>query len=260
MTALTRRAFLFAAAATAFQPTRAADFPYTVLITGSNRGIGFGLAQIYAQKGWHVLATTRRPNEAEDLKALAANYENVAIEYLDVTNYDSVDALAAKLKGKDIDVLINNAGISGMSYNQIFGKLNFPMFEEVLRTNVIGPLKVAEAFVNHVAMSRQKKIVNVTSGSGVVSRVRQGNHYFYRASKAGLNIEMVALSIELAPRGVIVAMLSPGNVLTGFAEGEPRPNVISLEENGEAMFAVIDQLTPDMSGRHWRHTGEEAPI
>ena len=90
----------------------AADTP-TVLITGASRGIGLELARQYAERGWQVIATARTPTEATALMAIAKQHANVTVEALDVTDYAQIDALAAKYKGRPIDVLLNNAGISG---------------------------------------------------------------------------------------------------------------------------------------------------
>ena len=85
----------------------------TVLITGSNRGIGFEFVHQYATKGWNVIATCRHPETAEDLKILAAQYPNVTIERLDVLDHAMIDALAEKYESTPIDVLLSNAGIDG---------------------------------------------------------------------------------------------------------------------------------------------------
>jgi NAD(P)-dependent dehydrogenase (short-subunit alcohol dehydrogenase family) len=83
----------------------------TVLITGSNRGIGLEFARQYAEKGWDVIATSRSPANDDELQALAAQYDNLRIEALDVSDHGQIDALAKKLEGTPIDVLLNNAGI-----------------------------------------------------------------------------------------------------------------------------------------------------
>jgi Dehydrogenases with different specificities (related to short-chain alcohol dehydrogenases) len=68
----------------------------TVLITGSNRGIGLALAQNYAEQGWNVIATCRKPKKATDLMSLRENFSNVNIEELDVTSEEQINALAKK--------------------------------------------------------------------------------------------------------------------------------------------------------------------
>src|SRR5512142_1153487 len=83
----------------------------TVLITGANSGIGVEFAKQYAAKGWTVIATHRRPDTPPSLAELAARYKTFRIEKLDVTSMDNARALAGKLQGMPIDVLINNAGV-----------------------------------------------------------------------------------------------------------------------------------------------------
>jgi NAD(P)-dependent dehydrogenase (short-subunit alcohol dehydrogenase family) len=83
----------------------------TVLITGANSGLGLEFAKQYAAKGWSVIATHRRSGVPESLAAIAAKFDNVRVEHLDVTSAEDVSALAAKLKDVPIDLLINNAGV-----------------------------------------------------------------------------------------------------------------------------------------------------
>ncbi len=92
--------------------TRQSDGP-TVLITGSNRGIGLAFARQYAEKGWNVIATARNPEAAEALQALVAEHPTVVIERLDVTDHAALEALAQDYRDRPIDVLIKNAGVLG---------------------------------------------------------------------------------------------------------------------------------------------------
>ena len=95
---------------------RADDYVPTVLVTGANRGIGLELTRQYAARGWQVIATARKPAEATELKAIAADSEGkVSIETLDVTDFAAIDALAAKYKDKPVDVLFNSAAESAGS-------------------------------------------------------------------------------------------------------------------------------------------------
>src|SRR4051812_11175861 len=127
----------------------------TVLITGSNRGIGLAFATAYAEKGWTVIATARSPDEAAELKALAAKHKTVLLEPLDVTSQAGIKALAAKSKGKPIDVLINNAGIGDFTGGGTLGAFDAKLFDRVMETNVLGPLLVSQAFMENVAASGQ---------------------------------------------------------------------------------------------------------
>ena len=106
--------------------------PATVLITGSNRGIGLALAEHYAKEGWKVIATCRKPNQAVRLKNIADKHPLVMIEEIDVTDMQTINKVAYKYKDSSIDVLINNAGISGGLTNQVFGNLDYSIFKRVM--------------------------------------------------------------------------------------------------------------------------------
>jgi NAD(P)-dependent dehydrogenase (short-subunit alcohol dehydrogenase family) len=97
----------------------------TVLITGSNRGIGLEFVRQYAERGWQVIATCRNPEAANDLQAIAAEYDKVRLEPLDVTDHDGVDALAKKYANSTIDVLLNNAALLGSPGRSGAGQYGF---------------------------------------------------------------------------------------------------------------------------------------
>lgn len=230
----------------------------TVLITGANRGIGLELARGYAERGWNVIATARRPEAASELAAIRAAHANLVIERLDVTDFAQVDALAEKYRGRPIDVLLNNAGISGGSENQKFGALNYEVYNEVHAVNVLGPLKMAEAFYANVAASEQKKIINITSGQGSIAKT-WGCCYFYRTSKAALNMMMRNIALELKPKGITVGLISPGFVRTGFTKGLDLPMMITAEESARSVIEVIDGYDLAKTGTFLEHDGSEWP-
>jgi NAD(P)-dependent dehydrogenase (short-subunit alcohol dehydrogenase family) len=235
------------------QPPAPATSPAgTVLITGSNRGLGLEFARQYAARGWQVIATARDPGAATDLRAVAAKTSAVTIDKLDIEDRAAITALAAKYRGTPIDVVINNAGVLGEMKAQTAGALDYAQFEQVMAVNVFGALAVAEAFRDHVAGSRQKKIVSLTSRSGVISQPGYRGPSFYRASKVALNMVMRVLADEFRERGIIVALVSPPPTETDMLrqligpenaarQGKP-PDVIG------GLIKVIDGLTMDNSG------------
>ncbi len=235
-----------------------ADGTPTVLITGANRGIGFELARQYAERGWGVIATARRPTQADELNALAARHPNLVVEALDVTKHAQIDGLAAKYRERPIDILINNAGISGGHENAKFGAMNYDTYYEVHAVNVVGPTKMAEAFLPHVAASEQKKIINITSGQGSIAKT-WGCCYFYRTSKAALNMMMRNIALELKPKGITVGLISPGFVRTGFTKGLDLPMMITAEESARSVIEVIDSYDLAKTGTFLEHDGSEWP-
>ena len=220
----------------------------TVLITGSNRGIGLSLAENYAEQGWNVIATCRKPDKATDLISLKGEYDNVNIEQLDVTSQKQINALAEKYKGIPIDVLLNNAGILGDIRDQVFGALNEETFEQVFAVNTLAPLKVSEAFVEHVSLSEQKKIISMTSGLGSMQiTANQSYFYFYRMSKAALNMAVVAMNASLRNQGIISALIAPGQVDTKLLaeSGYRGPNKITPDESAKSLIRIIDSLSQE---------------
>ena len=231
----------------------------TVLITGSNRGIGFEFARQYAARGWNVIATTRSPEKAEALNVLAGTYDNITIEQLDVTDFDQVDALAEKYAATPIDLLLNNAGISGGGKTQMFTQMDYDVFARVLAVNAIAPLKISEAFYPHVSASRDKKIVTVSSSEGVISGVKRPSLYFLRSSKAAVNMAMVNLALQLKRQGISVALVNPGPTDTDMMAGLPKKMLRPTPDSVADMMRNIDRLTPANSGKLLSYDGSIVP-
>ena len=231
-----------------------------VLITGANRGLGLEFVKQYAEGGWSVIATARDLAAAPELQALARQHAGVRLEALDVGNSGEIHSLAERLSGVAIDVLLNNAGWLGDTRKQSFAELNYTTFEEVLRINTFGPLAMAKAFMPHVLAGEQKKIVVITSGLSSLANTRQfGNLYFYRISKAGVNMAMRTLQAEVRAQGVKVGILAPGMVDTRLLRqsGYAGPGVIDAPQSVTAVRAHIERLTQD--AEMILYTGDKLP-
>ena len=251
----------------------------TILITGANRGIGLAFAGEYARRGWQVIATCRNPGKAERLQGLASQYPRLSIEALDVTDAGEIAELAGRLRGQPIDVLLNNAAYLGEVEPQQFGQLDYDAFARAVDVNLLGPLRVSEAFVEQVAASRQKKIVILGTAASSHGLLGPGLQlYAYRASKAGLHMAADRMAIDLAPRGIIVALVNPGLVDTkgvlDLKPGEPVPDVskplmpliesgamemLRPAESAAALANIIAALTPNDAGRFIDVDGQEIP-
>jgi len=244
-----------------FTGASAADTPPTVLVTGANRGIGLEFVRQYAAKGWRVIATTRDPAGADQLQALArtTGHGEVLVERLDVTSAPDVAALAAKYRGQPIDVLINNAGDTGdfRGSSQKLGSLDYAEGERMMAVNAFGPLRVSEAFYDNVRQSTQKKIVAITALLGVHSFDYGGfdGAYWYKLTKAAMNAAMANLARESAKDGVVVALLTPGEVAVEKVRN-PGPQFITPAVSIRGMIEVIAALTPNDSGAIIRYNGK----
>ena len=230
-----------------------------VLITGSNRGIGLEFTKQYLERGWTVIATARKPEKAEDLRQLGIQYpERLSIHQLDVTDNERIDELAKELEDQPIDLLLNNAGISGYIPDQIFGRLDYDSFEQVLAVNTVAPLKMAEAFYTHIKSSNLKKIVSVSSSEGSIGGAyddESGRMYFYRSSKSALNMVMVNLAFQLKSRGIAVGLVNPGPTDTDFMRGIPFP-LRSTEEAVTDMIENIEEIDLDNTAAYLNYNGK----
>ena len=267
------RALWLIAAVTCGYFTGSATLADTVLITGANSGLGLELTKQYAAKGWTVIATHRRSEIPESLAAVVAEHPNVRVERMDVASIEEVKALAAKLEGVPIDVLINNAGIysdrsvcqgdeacRGEGGTQSFGNMDYELFDTIMAVNVRGPLVVSENFIANVRASAQKKIVAISSTNGSVSQPLGGSGAIsYRASKAALNRAFQLVAVHEKSEGVIVLLLHPGAVLTERQANLNFPGMIEMEPSVTGMIDVIAKATLADTGRFIQYDGTPAP-
>jgi len=227
----------------------ATDKP-TVLITGGNRGIGLEFVNQFVKGGWNVIATTREIESSPELVAMAEDYDRLVVEQLDVTDFARIDALDEKYSKQPLDLLLSNAGITP-KYKSAFKTVDgvdWDMARMSLEVNAIAPLRLAQTFMDQVAASTQKKIVVISSKAGSFDLgPKMPMMYEYRGSKAALNMYMYTLSFETAKKGVILTLLSPGQVNT--VPGMKLPNSIETDESVTKMLAVIASLTPAQNGK-----------
>jgi len=233
-----------------------------ILVTGANRGLGLEFTRQYAERGAKIIATARKPEAADVLNALAADNKNIVVEKLDVTDHAEIESLAAKYEGVPIDLLLNNAGIGGGIENQMFGKMNYDVFYEVMAVNVAGPMKICEEFRNNVGMSELKKMISVSSSQGSIASVNMPMLYWYRSSKSALNMQMVNLALQLKRKKIIVGLVTPGATSTDFIPEQFRKAIKGIQEPPEAaadMIRNIDRFSLANSGTFFDYTGDIVP-
>jgi NAD(P)-dependent dehydrogenase (short-subunit alcohol dehydrogenase family) len=230
-------------------PVSMAEGPQTVLITGANRGIGLEMARQFSERGYTVIGTARKPVEATDLKAL-----KVRVEQLDVTDTASVQALAARLEGVPIALLVNNAGVGGQRPDS-FENTNFDEVAKTFDVNSLGPMRVTQALLPNLEAGEDKTVVQISSTMGSIEQNR-GGYYGYRASKAALNMFNKSLSAELGQRGYTCVVMHPGWVKTRMG-GAAAP--VEPEDSVAGMLKVIDGLSADDNGRFIDYQGNVIP-
>lgn len=209
----------------------------TIVITGCDTGLGVEFARQYAAEGHRVLATCLNPDTAHDTRAIKGNVE---VMKLDMTDHGDIAALGRHLAGAPIDILVSNAGIGRP--HPPFGQTDYDNWRRILETNLIGPMKLAETLVDNIAAGELKIMAFVSSRMGSIALNNSGGSYAYRSSKAGLNMMVKGLAVDLAPRQISVIALHPG-----WAATEPGGRV-PVAESVSGMRGVIHR-----AGRH--HTG-----
>lgn len=223
-----------------------ADDGATVLITGANRGLGLEYAQQFAAKGYAVIGTARNPAKAEALSKVADR-----VEQLDVADADSVAALAKRLDGVAIDILINNAGIFERQDVSI-DAVDFEMMERTFAVNTLGPLRVTQALLPNLRAGHRKLIVSMSSQLGSIEN-SNGRWYAYRASKSALNQFNKIWSVELGPEGFTCVVVHPGWVRTDM--GGPNATY-GTEESVTGLVSVIEGLSKEDNGRFYDFQGK----
>ena len=162
-----------------------------------------------------------------------------------MADFNQIDQLAEQLRDESIDVLLNNAGVFGPKITeddnrQSFGTIDYDIWYDVFRTNTMAPMKMAEAFVDHVASSELKKMVAITSLIGSIADTQAG-YYAYGTSKAGVSKAFATLALDMEHRGIGVGVFCPGWVPTEM--GGPMGDV-GIEDSIAGLRDRIDEIRP----------------
>lgn len=245
----------------------------SVLITGSNRGIGLALVRELVTgtpSPKVVIATCRNPKEAKELQDLAKTHSNFRIVQLDVTDEDSIKKAVKKVEGltgnEGLNYLINNAGTNTMaSLNDV----NVEDMMSAYRTNAVAVLMVTKAFlpllekaskVVSIMGVHRAAIINVSSESGSIQLADEKLVYLkvypYRVSKAALNMITKSVALDLKSKGIICTALHPGWIQTDMG-GPLAP--LTLEEVIPGVVSVISNLEEKQSGTFIDWKGNTVP-
>ncbi|XP_015266928.1 PREDICTED: C-factor-like [Gekko japonicus] len=247
----------------------------SILVTGSNRGIGLEIVKQLAGKSNRIFATCRDPegSRAQELKNLAAKHQGVEIIPLDTSDPSSIQAAAARvtehLQGAGLNLLINNAAI--VKPSSLESETAEDM-AEVYKTNVIGPMLMSQAFLPLLRKASRESpqkgmscskaaIVNVSSDGGSIANVlgwELGHVISYRCSKAALNMLTRCQSLGFAEDEILCIALHPGWVQTdmGNAAG---PAPMALDTSVQAILNTFGRLTEKDTGTFVSWEGAVVP-
>jgi NAD(P)-dependent dehydrogenase (short-subunit alcohol dehydrogenase family) len=235
----------------------------TVFISGANRGIGLEHVRQALKCGDQVIAGARLPASSDDLGALAREFgAALRVETLDVASPGSIAAVADRLAGVPIDVLINNAGIYGNpdapSYPggvpaQSLSGMDYDLWDRTLKINLIGPFRLTAALLPNLRLGDRKLVVMMSSDLGSIANNTLGTSHAYRSSKAALNMLTRGLAIDLKDDGVTLISMAPGWTRTALG-GEG--GHWSVEESVDRQRDVLGKVTQADSGRFIDLTGK----
>jgi NAD(P)-dependent dehydrogenase (short-subunit alcohol dehydrogenase family) len=222
------------------------------VVTGANRGIGLEFVKQLTERGEEVDAGARDPGAAPELRALLRSGVRLRIHPLDVADDASVGAFAEQLPPGPVDVLVNNAGVSGVKGGE---PIDPPDILRVFDVNAVGSLRVIRALLPRLRAGTAKKIVNLTSHLGSIADA-SGGRYAYRLSKAALNMATRLLAEDLRGEGFLTVALHPGWVQTRMG-GSSAP--VPPEQSIRAMLGIVDGLSKEQSGRVFDFQGRPLP-
>jgi len=208
----------------------------------------------YVAEGWHVYAACRHPDSAEQLQRLVQIAKGqIDILAMDVTYGLSIARAAAAIPNVAIDLLVNSAGIT-VQRSQTIGTIDYVAWAQVLDVNTMGPFRVLETFLEHIARSERKLVVTITSGMGSLADNTTGGSIAYRSSKAAVNMAMRSAAIDLARRGISCVLVNPGWVRTDMGGSGAS---ISPTESVTALRRLIETFGPAQSGKFFHYDGRE---
>ncbi|MCB0421799.1 MAG: SDR family oxidoreductase [Bdellovibrionales bacterium] len=216
----------------------------TVIISGSNRGIGLELCRTFYKNGYRVMATCRKSNPSLDELGVDV------IEGIDISKPETYLSWIQTLDSS-IDCVVNNAGIWRTESLQNF---NTDTIMEQYLVNAVGPLAWTMALLPKLRPSA--KIAFITSRMGSITDNSSGGRYGYRMSKCALNAGAKSLALDLQSQGIAVGLLHPGFVRTDMTEGQ---GDWEAEESSRALFQRIEELTIESTGIFRHANGELLP-
>lgn len=253
--------------------------PRTVLVTGSNRGIGLEfIRQLAKAKDGprHIFATCRQPEKALALKSLAVENKSVKIFPLDVEDDTSinlcVNSVQTVLEGDSmgLNLLVNNAGKLDLN-GSIFPDLTRKSLLSHFNNHTVSALLVAQAFhpllfqavksaESSTVSIKKAVILNISSGWGSILRNTDGqavSGYGYRIAKAGVNMATKCLSIDFSKDDTVCACICPGWVQTDMGG---KHAALTPEKSVSSILSLTSKLTAKDRGKFFDRTGKEIPF
>ena len=187
----------------------------TALITGASRGIGNSVALEFKDKGYSVIGTATSKDGAENL-----NKNGIEGYVLDLSSKDSIEEFWSSLEesGKDISVLVNNAGITR---DNIVLRMSDEEWEDIMSVHLYGTFQLSKKALKMMLKSKWGRIINISSASASIGNRGQSN---YAAAKAGVEAFTKSLAKEVGKRDITINAVAPGFISTDMTKNNDGVN------------------------------------
>jgi len=243
----------------------------TILVTGTNKGIGLEFARQYLNEGFKVIATCRNLSKLDGLNGLVNSFpDKISIYQMELLDEKSIEDFSLEIKDIPIDIFINNAGVTfgysrnaklsntGISLNKLnaFGHIQTENWLPIFKANCIAPLLLAQLLYKNIMLGKEKKMVFISSKPASITENTGGSMYMSRSSRSALNQVIKSLSIDLLGEGISVASISPGWVKT---DSGGLNALIDVNTSVTGIRNVIENLTIKNSGKFWDYNGKFIP-
>ena len=243
----------------------------TILVTGTNKGIGLEIVRQYLKEGFKVIATCRNLSKLDNLNKLLNSFPGmISVYQMELLDEKSIESFSSKIKDIPIDIFINNAGITfgysrnaklsntGISLNKLntFGYIQSDNWLPIFKANCIAPLLLTQLLYRNFLLGNEKKIVFISSKPASITENTGGSMYMSRSSRSALNQVIKSLSIDLFNEGISVASISPGWVKTDSGGINA---LIDVQTSVTGIKKIINELRLENTGRFWDYNGELIP-
>ena len=224
------------------------------LIVGASRGIGLGLVEEFAKRGWSVVGTVRGEASAGDLKMIARDSGGkITLETVDTADAASGMALRGRLGETQFDLILVNAGVGGPA-DKTPRDVTDAEFTSLFITNSLGPVRLAELLAKNV--TPQTGVVGLmTSQLGSIAG-NVGGYELYRASKAALNSFTRSFAARHKDKGLTVLSLHPGWVRTDMGGANA---AIDVATSVKGLADVVERAQKDRRDGFFDYSGKELP-
>ena len=243
----------------------------TILVTGTNKGIGLEIVRQYLYEGFKVIATCRNLSKQDNLNELLNSFPDmISVYQMDLLDEKSIENFSSKIKDIPIDIFINNAGVTfgysrnaklsntGISLNKLntFGYIQSDNWLPIFKANCIAPLLLTQLLYRNFLLGNEKKIIFISSKPAFITENTGGSMYMYRSSRSALNQVIKSLSVDLFKDSISVASISPGWVKTDSGGSNA---LIDVHTSVTGIKKIINKLRLENTGKFWDYNGQLIP-